>query len=54
MNQWTQLNLLLANQPGVPQATPAPGFERLLTADRSEMVDQQITLGKNALKYIVN
>ena len=44
INQWNhQYSVLLANQPGVPQATPAPGFEqRLLMAAPSQLLEQQI------------
>ena len=33
MNQW---NILHANQPSVPEATPAPGFERFMPAHRAD------------------
>lgn len=46
INQWNhQYSLLLANQPGVPQATPAPGFEHrfLMAAAQGQLFDQQIS-----------
>ncbi|XP_078381209.1 uncharacterized protein LOC144663986 isoform X2 [Oculina patagonica] len=39
MSQINQWNLLHANQPGVPEATPAPGFERFMVAQQT---DQQV------------
>ncbi|XP_020620225.1 ETS translocation variant 1-like isoform X2 [Orbicella faveolata] len=35
MNQW---NILHANQPSVPEATPAPGFERLVPTQRADQL----------------
>lgn len=35
MNQW---NILHANQPSVPDATPAPGFERFVPAHRADQL----------------
>ena len=49
-NQW---GLLHANQPIVPQATPVPGFERLILP--SQNVDQDIpasTKQGKAVEYI--
>ena len=49
MNQW---NILHANQPSVPEATPAPGFERFVPAHRADQrVPTSTALGKghNAL-----
>ena len=46
INQWNhQYSLLLANQPGVPQATPAPGFEHrlLMAAAQGQLLEQQIS-----------
>ena len=35
MNQW---NILHANQPSVPEATPAPGFERFMPTHRADQL----------------
>ncbi|KAJ7394495.1 hypothetical protein OS493_000309 [Desmophyllum pertusum] len=44
VSQMTHWSLLHANQPAVPEATPAPGFERLMCLPQN--VDQKITANK--------
>ena len=47
MNQW---NLLHANQPEVPEATPAPGFERFLNQKTDQQVPTSTAPGKATKK----
>ena len=50
MNQW---NILHANQPSVPEATPAPGFERLMPSHRADQLVPTSTAQGKELKALV-
>lgn len=45
--QMTHWSLLHANQPGVPEATPAPGYERLMHYPHEVYMDQKINTAKS-------
>jgi len=51
MNQW---NILHANQPSVPEATPAPGFERLVPAQRADQLVPSSTAQGKGRKPVIN
>jgi len=46
MNQW---NMLHANQASVPEATPAPGYERLMLTQRADQLVPTSTAQGKAL-----
>lgn len=52
MEQMTHFSLLHANQPVVPEATPAPGFEHLMCHPRIRLFDQKLHTAKKPGKLL--